>query len=55
MENVRCNCGAMLLRADEIALRGTIEIKCRRCRTVNSIRPARPTPDRHERPRTRPE
>ncbi|RTL91805.1 Com family DNA-binding transcriptional regulator [Ancylobacter aquaticus] len=50
MENVRCGCGALLFRAGHGAIHGKIEIKCRRCGTLNSLRPAEPSSERRERP-----
>ncbi|OYW33260.1 MAG: hypothetical protein B7Z41_05915 [Rhizobiales bacterium 12-66-7] len=50
MENIRCGrCSALLFRAAPAAIRDTIEIKCRRCGTVNSLRPIEPTSERQER------
>ncbi|OYX14830.1 MAG: hypothetical protein B7Z15_02630 [Rhizobiales bacterium 32-66-8] len=51
MENIRCGtCSALLFRSARGALRGTVEIKCRRCGTLNSLRPTEATPERRERP-----
>ncbi|MEW6124758.1 MAG: Com family DNA-binding transcriptional regulator [Pseudomonadota bacterium] len=51
MENIRCTrCGALHFRAAHGALRGVVEIKCRRCGTVTVLRPPEPTPERQERP-----
>ncbi|MGV1825615.1 Com family DNA-binding transcriptional regulator [Agrobacterium vitis] len=36
------------------AFAGDIEIKCRRCGTINHLRPAEPEPDRQERPNGEP-
>ncbi|WP_404977689.1 Com family DNA-binding transcriptional regulator [Ancylobacter sp. 3268] len=47
MNDVRCRCSALLFRT--AAIRDTIEIKCRRCGTLNSLRPAEPIPERRER------
>lgn len=42
-EEFRCgSCRALLLKAERDALAGDIEIKCRRCRTLNILRPLRP-------------
>ncbi|WP_394078432.1 Com family DNA-binding transcriptional regulator [Roseixanthobacter finlandensis] len=50
MENVRCGkCSALLFRAGAGAIQGPIEIKCRRCGTVNFLRPVEPTSERQER------
>jgi phage FluMu protein Com len=48
-EGIRCSCGALLFRAAGGALRGAVEIKCRRCGTLNSLRPIEPAPERRER------
>ena len=51
MEQIRCGCcGAMLFKAS--ALSGKIEIKCRKCRTLNVLRPISeaPTQSAYERP-----
>ncbi|WP_081433967.1 Com family DNA-binding transcriptional regulator [Azorhizobium caulinodans] len=51
MENIRCGtCRALLFRAGRNAISGVIEIKCRRCGTLNALRPQEPTPERPERP-----
>ncbi|WP_084540029.1 Com family DNA-binding transcriptional regulator [Azorhizobium doebereinerae] len=51
MENIRCgSCRALLFRAGRGAISGTIEIKCRRCGTLNALRPPEPKPERRERP-----
>ncbi|QCI65616.1 Com family DNA-binding transcriptional regulator [Phreatobacter stygius] len=52
MENIRCgSCSALLLRMAPRALSGRVDIKCRRCGTLNSLRPSEPAPERHaERP-----
>jgi len=50
MENVRCGkCSALLFRAKRGAISNDLEIKCRRCGTLNHLRPAEPEQDRHER------
>ncbi|WP_425353815.1 Com family DNA-binding transcriptional regulator [Ancylobacter gelatini] len=49
MKDIRCRCGALLFRADAGALKGAVEIKCRRCGTLNSLRPIEPTTERPER------
>ncbi|WP_373465546.1 Com family DNA-binding transcriptional regulator [Agrobacterium larrymoorei] len=51
MKNIRCgSCSALLFRAGQGAIANTIEIKCRRCGTMNHLRPAEPIIDRQERP-----
>ncbi|RAI42920.1 Com family DNA-binding transcriptional regulator [Rhodoplanes roseus] len=51
MESIRCaSCQALLFRATARAVAGTIEIKCRRCGTINIMRPTEPS---HERPERR--
>lgn len=50
MKNIRCGtCKALLFKAGR-AFAGDMEIKCRRCGTINHLRPAEPEPDRRERP-----
>ncbi|WP_420854962.1 Com family DNA-binding transcriptional regulator [Shinella kummerowiae] len=50
LKNIRCGaCSALLFRAGQDAIANTIEIKCRRCGTMNHLRPAEPAPDRPER------
>ncbi|MBU2652630.1 MAG: Com family DNA-binding transcriptional regulator [Bacteroidetes bacterium] len=53
MESIRCGntrCRALLFKAADNAIADLIEIKCRRCGTINSLRPApSPSPERHER------
>lgn len=40
VESIRCgSCSALLFRAGNNAIKGVIEIKCRRCGTINSIKP----------------
>ncbi|MCJ8026994.1 Com family DNA-binding transcriptional regulator [Shinella yambaruensis] len=52
MRNVRCgSCRALLFRAGHHAIAGVIEIKCRRCGTLNHLRPHEPFHDRPERPK----
>ncbi|WP_354553908.1 Com family DNA-binding transcriptional regulator [Rhizobium aquaticum] len=51
MENIRCQCGALLFQAE--AIRAVIKIKCRRCGTMNHLRPMSPSQDRRERPNWR--
>lgn len=42
---VRCaNCRALLFKAEDGAIAGTIEIKCRRCGAFNFMRPPSPSP-----------
>ncbi|WP_418068519.1 Com family DNA-binding transcriptional regulator [Rhizobium laguerreae] len=51
MVNIRCgSCSALLFKAGQGAIANLIEIKCRRCGTINHLRPIEPLPDRHERP-----
>ncbi|MAA97764.1 MAG: Com family DNA-binding transcriptional regulator [Stappia sp.] len=51
MESIRCaNCRRLLMRAAARAISGTIEIKCPRCGTFNSLRPVEPEPERPEPP-----
>ena len=39
-ESIRCGkCRALLFKAAPHAVAGTIEIKCRRCKSVNHLRP----------------
>ncbi|WP_159602636.1 Com family DNA-binding transcriptional regulator [Starkeya nomas] len=52
MKDIRCGCGALLFRAAGGALRGVVEIKCRKCGTLNSLRPIEPLSERRERPST---
>lgn len=50
MENVRCGkCSALLFKAKRGAISNDLEIKCRRCGTLNHLRPAEPEQDRPER------
>ncbi|MBS7555648.1 Com family DNA-binding transcriptional regulator [Ancylobacter dichloromethanicus] len=49
MKDIRCSCGALLFRAAGGALRGAVEIKCRRCGTLNFLRPIEPESERRER------
>lgn len=52
MRNVRCgSCSALLFRARQNAIANDIEIKCRRCGTLNHLRPCEPFSDRPERPK----
>lgn len=51
MESIRCGqCSALLFRAAPEALRGPLEIKCRRCGTINHLRAASSPPERHQTP-----
>lgn len=44
-ESIRCaSCNALLFKAEVNAIAGAIEIKCRRCGTVNTMRPMSPNP-----------
>ncbi|MFK3690427.1 Com family DNA-binding transcriptional regulator [Agrobacterium tumefaciens] len=50
MQNIRCGtCSALLFRAGQGAISNDIEIKCRRCGTINHLRPTEPLTDRQER------
>ncbi|WP_102026022.1 Com family DNA-binding transcriptional regulator [Rhizobium subbaraonis] len=50
MVNIRCgSCSALLFKAGPGAIAAGIEIKCRRCGTINHLRPPEPLPDRQER------
>ncbi len=47
VESIRCGtCDALLLRAAGDAIQGALEIKCRRCGTLNHLRPTRPAAER---------
>ena len=48
MESIRCACGALLFKARPHAILDGIEIKCRRCGTLNHLtsRPQSPHPER---------
>ncbi|MBB99202.1 MAG: Com family DNA-binding transcriptional regulator [Rhodobacteraceae bacterium] len=49
MESIRCaSCRRLLMRAAARAISGIIEIKCSRCGTINSLRPAEPKPERQQ-------
>lgn len=51
VQSIRCGkCRALLFRCAADAIGAEIEIKCRRCGTVNHLRPTRPAPERLERP-----
>ena len=57
MESIRRgHCGALLFRVSPEALRGPLEIKCRRYCTINHLRATsssserRPTPEKQEAP-----
>ncbi|MFN3748215.1 MAG: Com family DNA-binding transcriptional regulator [Sphingorhabdus sp.] len=44
-ESYRCSrCRALLFKADQDAIAAELEIKCRRCRSINILRPMRPAP-----------
>ncbi|TRL38043.1 MULTISPECIES: Com family DNA-binding transcriptional regulator [Rhizobium] len=50
MRDIRCGkCSALLFRAEHDAISNVIEIKCRRCGTLNHLRPIEPASDRQER------
>lgn len=45
IEAIHCgNCRALLFKAAPGAIAATIEIKCRRCGSINSLRPQSPNP-----------
>ena len=45
LEAVRCaSCAALLFKVEAGAMRGRIEIKCRRCSALNVLRPTSPQP-----------
>ena len=45
-ESIRCGtCRALLFKAAPHAVAGMIEIKCRRCKSVNHLRPVSLTPN----------
>ncbi|WP_010325173.1 Com family DNA-binding transcriptional regulator [Marinobacterium stanieri] len=47
MQEIRCaNCRKLLAKAQFLAL----EIKCPRCRTINTLRAESPAPERHRAP-----
>ena len=47
MRDIRCGqCGALLLKAGADALRGPLQVKCRRCGTINHLRAAGSEPER---------
>ena len=47
VEEIRCgSCRALLFKAGAAAVQGPLEIKCRRCGTLNNLRPTRPAPER---------
>ncbi|WP_082640632.1 Com family DNA-binding transcriptional regulator [Aureimonas sp. N4] len=43
MEPIRCGCRALLFRMERHALKGALEIKCRRCGRLNHLRPSEPS------------
>jgi phage FluMu protein Com len=50
VQNIRCGkCRALLFRCEPAAIARAIEIKCRRCGTINLLRPLEPAPERRER------
>lgn len=50
MKDIRCGkCSALLFKAGQNAIANDIEIKCRRCGTINHLRPAEPVTERQER------
>ncbi|WP_405048077.1 Com family DNA-binding transcriptional regulator [Flexibacterium corallicola] len=43
MESTRCGkCNALLFKSEQGAISGKVEIKCRRCGTLNQLRPIEP-------------
>ncbi|WP_147417660.1 Com family DNA-binding transcriptional regulator [Sphingomonas cavernae] len=43
-ESIRCaSCGALLFKAETNAIAAAIEIKCRRCGAINTMRPVSPS------------
>ncbi|WP_150497768.1 Com family DNA-binding transcriptional regulator [Roseibium aquae] len=43
MQEIRCGrCHALLFKAGQGAIAGAIQIKCRRCGTLNWLRPVEP-------------
>lgn len=51
MRDIRCgSCAALLFKARQGAIANDIAIKCRRCGTLNHLRPIEPFNDRRERP-----
>jgi phage FluMu protein Com len=52
LQSIRCGkCSALLLKAAPGAIAGTIEIKCRRCGHVITLRPPEPEPKRRDKAR----
>lgn len=52
MKDIRCaSCRALLFRTSQKQLNIVIEIKCRRCRSLNILRPTEPPPERNKAPR----
>ncbi|PZA12486.1 hypothetical protein DNX69_10965 [Rhodopseudomonas palustris] len=50
METIRCaRCRALLFRAAGGAIAAPVEIKCRRCGSINILRPTEPPSERRER------
>ncbi|WP_442793795.1 Com family DNA-binding transcriptional regulator [Pannonibacter sp. SL95] len=50
MKDIRCGCcRALLFRMAAAPSAPAIEIKCRRCGTINHLRPPEPAPERQER------
>ncbi|WP_083782775.1 Com family DNA-binding transcriptional regulator [Roseibium sp. TrichSKD4] len=50
MQEIRCGrCRKLLMKSEPAAIRGTVEVKCPRCGTMNSLRPVEPITDRPER------
>ncbi|MDH5752534.1 MAG: Com family DNA-binding transcriptional regulator [Deltaproteobacteria bacterium] len=47
MQDYKCgSCRALLFKATPATIQGLLEIKCRRCGTINHLRPTEPTPER---------
>ncbi|WP_422643505.1 Com family DNA-binding transcriptional regulator [Zavarzinia sp.] len=46
MRTIRCSCNVLLFRAAATARLDGIEIKCRRCGTINRFRAESPSPER---------
>ncbi|WP_153770123.1 Com family DNA-binding transcriptional regulator [Labrenzia sp. CE80] len=50
MQHIRCgSCNALLFKAGQGAIANDIQIKCRRCGTLNHLRPFEPLNHRQER------
>ncbi|WP_371932275.1 Com family DNA-binding transcriptional regulator [Roseibium sp. MMSF_3361] len=59
MQDIRCgSCNALLFKTRQGIISNDIQIKCRRCGTLNHLRPVEPSSERrdadqHERPSRR--